>query len=255
MTKTNNLKHLKRNFSLILLNTIIVTVLFAMNIIPVSTLVMITMIPAVVFSIYTKKWFLILITCVTFTISLLLFFMTFLAPGLIVEGMEALTLIAYLYSKIYPYGISVSILQLINITLLLYLSLFMLCVLCISILIKYSEFTTMIGFSFAVLYINLIYFLINILAYLFPFLLMFMIENVITQYIFMFFYVIIPFIVLNFMLLYCELVLLDTFKQRDYQSEARKLSKGQKEERFNKTLLVIVVITITLMIIGGLTCS
>lgn len=249
MAKWNNLKHIKRNFLLLIANVVII--IFGFLYIPVSTLVMLAMLPAVIYAIWSKQWALVALTCVIFGVFLLVFFACLFQPAAVVQLGENINFIFHLYLAIYPYEINISIAHLLGFQLMFWLTIFLFFVLLVSVLVNYSEFTLMVAFSTIVMMFSVIYFLLNIFSFLIPQLQYYMANNFIFQFVFVFFFVILPFLTLVFMILYVELYLIDVFKRQDYKQEAIKIKRSQKLTSILKWLGIGFIILFAIIIIGG----
>lgn len=253
MGKWNNFKHLKRNFGLVILNLLILAIAFMY--VPVSTLVMISTIPALIYAFYTKRWSLIIVVLGIYSAVVFIFIACIMNPDSVIELGRNLNIIFHLYMAIYPYEINVSILTLLGFELAFYLTLFVFFTLLISTVMKISEFSAMITFSFGILLFSGIYLLFNIFSFIIPQLQYYMVNNAIFQVIFLFFYIILPFLTLNLIILYLELVLLDWRKRNDYKVEAKRLNKGSQKINLSNLLKILLILTIILfavIIIGGI---
>lgn len=253
MGKWNNFKHLKRNFGLVIINLIVL--IFGFMYVPVSSLVMLSTIPAVIYSFYSKRWSLIVVVVAVYAALLLIFMATVMNPASVIELGQNLNILFHLYLAIYPYEINVSIVSLLGFELMFYLTLFIFTVLLVSVIMKKSEFTTMITFSLGVLMFSAVYLMINVFSFVFPQLEYYMVNNIAFQYIFAFFYIILPFLTLNLTLLYLELVILDWRKRQDYEIEAKKLNSSKQKISLiilGKILFVIMIVLFAIIFIGGI---
>lgn len=249
MGNWNNLKHFKRNFMLVIVNVIILAFVFCY--IPVSSLVMLSMLPAIIYAFYSKRGSLIIITVAVYGIILAIFFLCILQPSTVIELGENVNIIIHLYQAIYPYQINVSILHLLGFTLIFYMTLFIFFTLLISIIIKISEFSAMITFSYAVTVFAAIYLILNVFSFIIPQMQYYMANNVIFQYMFAFFYVILPFLTLNFIVLYLELCIMDAFKRKDYDREAKKLNQHPTKIGTMLTAILVLLIGVFVIVLFG----
>lgn len=253
MSRWNNFKHLKRNFGFVILNMLLLAIAFLY--IPVSTLVMIATIPAVIYSFYTKRWSLIIVVIAIYSAVIFIFIACIMNPNSIIELGRNLNILFHLYKSIYPYEINISILSLLGMELAFYMTLFIFFTLFIGLLMKVSEFSEMITFSFGILLFNGIYLIINVFSFIIPQMQYYMITNALFQFVFTFFYIILPYLSLNLMVLYFELILLDHVKRRDYEIEAKMLNKNNKKITLSNLLKGIAIITLILfaiIFIGGI---
>jgi len=246
----SNIKvNLRLSFSLVIANILILVYIFFFA--SVSTLVMVATLPAVIYAIYTKRAFLIIFSIGIYAILIAIFFLAVLNPLLLFEMGERLNLIIWLYTQIYPYQVNVDIFSLLGVQVLFWVSIFIFLTLFIGSVFKMNEFKIMIAFSFLIIVFNSCYLVLNVFIYIFPQLEVLILGNVVSQFVFLLFYVLLPFITLNYMFLYLELIALDERKRREYKLTAQDLNKGKdKPKIFNMMtfMLIIIVLIIVFMI-------
>jgi len=232
-------------FTLTIMNILIV--LFAYCWLPVSSLVMVASIPAIVYSIYSKKLFLSVITVAMFFLFYFLFWLGIINPTELIRVFENGALIFYLYTKIYPYEIDISLISVLNIDLIFWLSIFIFFIIIFSYFSKINEFTMMLSFSYFLLLFSSVYLLFNVFLYLIPPLKVLLFSNVVSAWVFLFLYLIFPFVSLVLTMLFVELSII-SIKDRHKYEKIDKIIKKKKSRHLSTVLSIIAIAIIGVII-------
>lgn len=243
----NSWKHLRRDAFLVLLN--IGLIIFAYLYMPVSTLVMFSSIPAVIYSIYTKRYFLILLVGSVYAILIVVFVLALFDPDLLVQGIENVNLVVYLYKQLYPYEISVSVTSLLSIVVIVWISIAIYLFLFLSRAFGFDEFKTMIVFSFVIVFFSSLYFIFNIFTFIIPYLKPILIDNFVMKWIFSFFYIWLPFVTLNFIMLFMEDISIDHVKRGEYKESAQKMRQIKPKRQVSELLKIMAIITVIILVV------
>lgn len=248
----NNLKHVRRNFFLMLINTILLYFLF-LNI-SVSTAVFIATIPAILYSIWSKRYILILVVLVVYFVTIGIFFVSIYNPALFETGLEQINILLYLYQRIYPFGLNQTIYHLLGGSVIFYMLIFMFFVLFFGAVLKFDEFKLMIVFSFFIGVFSAMYLVLNIFCFIFPGLEIFLFYNPIFSWTILIFYIILPFFTFILIVLYLELLLVDNVKRSDYKQDSKELNSPKNNPaiyKITKIMLILIVILLLLFIFIG----
>jgi len=221
--------------------------------IPISTFVYICIIPCLVYNFVTKRFFLVLIAVLVFVTMLLMFIV--IITGHIEDITENISLIAFLYNQIYPFGISVNLMSILSESIIYYCGLFIIMTIMIAWILHFDEFKVMIVFSYFIFVFTTLYLVLNIFLYLIPALRVLILENYFLQQIMTLFYGILPFIVFVLILLFL-MTLYDHKQRQKNKNDVKQLNKirfkrvGKVFKYF--TLIFAISVFILMFLIGGM---
>lgn len=215
---------LRVRYTVALLNVVGLTILYFF--IPISTMVLVACIPAIVFSIVSNKKLLAVLSFLIFMIWVLILWAGIYFRTQLALVFTYISIALWLYSQIYPYEISVNLLGILPIQLIFVMALFILGIIMISLYSsRFNEFSMMVSFSMIVLGFSSIYLIVNVIWYFIPFMEALVFSNPITTWLFFILYVIVPFLTLNFMLLYIEMAVFSLRERAKYVKTLGKMKK------------------------------
>lgn len=239
-------------FILTIVNILVISLLF--NYVPASSMVFLSILPALVFGIMSRRFFLVLFAFILAVIIAGLMVSMFVFP-LGEEVGESIDFVVYLYLQIFPYQTSLNIVNILGIEALLGVSLFIFVILIAGWMIRLNTFKIMIVFSYFIMVFTSIYLVLNIFLYLFPPLRVMILANEFLRYILAFFYGILPLIVLTLSLLFLETILSYRERQnmkKDVNTIAKKVTNSNTFYLFIRAIsaLLIVIFVIILIVLG-----
>jgi hypothetical protein len=203
------------------------------------------MVPAIVFSFYMRNW---LILMMVIGIMVIIGIATYVVLTPSLYATEYGQFMLYLFGIIYPYRMGTQFSMFYD-PLFLGIALgIIIFSVCISSIIRFSTFRTMISFSYLVWGFSTIYIILNMLFYLFPAIETFMLTNPSAQWLSMFFYGMCPFITLTLMIFF--LFTIGSYRDRaNYSLETKKIKATKvksKSFKLLKYLAYIALITVAI---------
>ncbi|MHA1425547.1 MAG: hypothetical protein ACTSQI_06125 [Candidatus Helarchaeota archaeon] len=234
----------KFKFLLIMLSIMSVVGLYLY--IPASTLVWLSIVPALAFSVFTKRYFLVVISIAVFLQTILIFVAAM--AGKADEVTETANILIYLYNVLYPYGFDCNLIALMGGHVIWLISVFIIFVVIIAWFTSFDEFRTMIAFSFFILMFTTFHLLVNIFSYLFPPLRDFMLSNWLMQWIIAFMYGILPFIVLVLCMMFL-FTIYDYQERRQHKKDLAALVRRTEGRRVRTAIKWFAVLTFVIFLI------
>lgn len=236
-------------------NIALVALLFCY--VPASYLILIASIPAIIYSLYTRKFFLLFFCGLVFLLLLFIFLSGMWFQEQLLIFLKSVNILAYIFVRIYPYGLHVNLLDMVSLEqlslLLFYLGLFVFFVLLCSLPLKISNISVMLNFSYFVITFSSIYLIVNVFCFVFRPLETLIFSIPWISWIFVFLYFIIPFLSLVFIFQYIELTILDLGEhQKDVRTiEKHKTKKSVILRKIVKGLVVVMVIMFIVIALLG----
>jgi len=222
-------------------------VLLLFLVIPVSSIVFLAIIPALIFSVYSHRLFFVLIAGLVFLGSIGLFY------GMIVgiDISQVISIVIFLYTIIYPYKLELNIFTALGVGMIFFTLFFLLAIVGLAYLIKYSEVRILVGFSYFSMVFTGFYLLVNMFTYIISPLRNLILNNAALQFALAIFYGIIPLIVLTLMFYW----LFSFIDRRDRaQFKAKLVSKDNIFSKilawigYSTLILVGIVITVVMLV-------
>jgi len=211
--------------------------------VPASTLTFLAMIPALVFGIYSHRLFIAFLGLIIFLGAAFLFYE--LVMGNISEVSELASLFVFLYKALYPYGLQLNVIAVLGGPVILLVLGFLLFVIILAQVARFSEIQIMISFSYFSLVFTSFYLLCNMFLYLLPFLRDLIFESPVLQFMLSIFYGIIPLIILT-LAIYC---LLSLFKRRTRAQLKQSIQPGKEKGLFSKVMKYMTYIVLVVFIL------
>lgn len=242
-------------FLLAVVNIVLTAFLFCY--VPISYLILFASIPAIVYSVYTKKFFLLCFCGLVFGVLIFVFLGGIWYQNELTEFLANLNIIVYIFVKIYPYGLSSRLLDMLSVdqiaTLGLGLGAFIFLVLFIAFCGRISNLATMLNFSYFVMVFTSLYLVINVVCYFFRPLEALLFSIPLVSWFFIFLYVIVPFLAVVFTFLFIEMSILSVGERRKdrYTVEKHKAKKSRFLQKILKGLLMIIVIMFIVIVLAG----
>ncbi|MHA1403773.1 MAG: hypothetical protein ACTSSI_08415 [Candidatus Helarchaeota archaeon] len=229
-------------FTLSVINLLVITLLFFY--IPTSTLVWLAYIPALVYSIYSRRLALSAIAFTVFFVVILIYMIGLLFPLQIIQFFQNVAIVLFLYTKLFPYDIEINLLTVLDYSILSWIVLLILGILIASVFLRYSELHVMLSFSYFTLLFSLFYLVLNVLMFLIPPLQVVLETFLFTRWMLIFFYVIVPLLTLLFTLLFVENYAASYKERNKYekQNQALKKKKSGKVGQILKYIAIFAVI-------------
>jgi len=172
------------------------------------------------------KWFLVVLSAVV--ILAVVGLLALMWSGTIGEFSETVNMLTYLYHIIYPYQLSLNLVELLGMQVLFGVSVLIILLFAFGFLIHQNEFRLAISSSYLLLFFTSFFLIVNIFFYLIPPLRDFILTDPILQWIILFFYGILPYITLTLSLLFlcfCWDVREKVKQTRDSATINRRLGK------------------------------
>jgi len=215
---------------------------------PASALVFVSLIPALIYGFWTRRIFLVLISVAVFATTFLLFIA--MLQGVTDAWAEMIGMVIYLYQVIYPYQLSLNIIEFMGTGWIWVISLFIFFVLLVGHLIKFNTFKVMIVFSYFIMLFTTFYLIANVFCYLIPPLRDFILNAPVMREILTFMYGVLPFIVLTLILMFL-FTIYDYRERRVHSKDARGLKKqmGPRTMTLMKYGAILALILLALCVI------
>jgi len=215
---------------------VVLTIILFRYITP-SSLVFLCIIPTLIFGVWTHRGFLVLVSTLVFLSTIMTFVLMFYYPENFEELGENISLVAFLYKQIYPYGVSVDLLSLMSIEVLSGVILLVFFIVLTAWFLKFDELKAMLAFGWLITLFTSLYLILNVFLYMFPTLRALILSNIYLQYFLIFFYAVLPFTTLVLMLLYLE-CLYDRRERKRYSKSVKYFNKKTKKRGRNMIKLL-----------------
>ena len=241
-------------FMLIIVNICLCALLFSY--VTPSLLVLLALVPALVYGVYTHRFFLILMAVLMFTTISGLFACLILFPEAMGEIAEGINLIAFLYRQIFPYQMQINLFALMSAEIIYGITIFLFFDLITAWMLKIDTFKMMIAFSYFIMIFTSLYLILNVFLYLFAPLRVLVLESVWLQCMLFSFYVVLPFIVLVLIFLFLE-TFFSREERRKYHKDVKVMDKGLNRRHIKQLMkyltvffmIVFILVLLTLLVI------
>lgn len=203
------------------------------------------------------KWFLFLLTLLTFigTVGLFVALVTGFAP----EMGETISMVAYLIALLFPFKMDADLLMLLGPQVILTICVVTILLFILGKAFKLDEFKLTVGGSFFIAFFTSFFLFINIFCYLIPPLQTFILTSPGVQWVIEFFYGILPFFIftLSFLWLVCQII--DLIQGRTSEEKANRLKDTQQINkqmsrpivgRITKWFILFMVIALAIILIA-----
>lgn len=212
-----------------------VVILFSLLNLPASVLVLLALLPCMIYSLFSfhgsHKWFLFLLTLLTFVGTVGLFIALFL--GYAPELGETTSMIAYLVAILFPFRMDADLLSLLGPQVLVTVCIVTILIFLCGWAVKTDEFKLAIAGSYFLAFFTSFFLFINVFCYLIPPLQDFILSSPGVNWVLMLFYGILPFFIFTLSVLWLICQILAHFQHGGVKE---KLDRVQDTQRINKQL-------------------